>query len=57
MAYNSMVKLKNISLTEKTKTKKTICCMIPINEISIKGKSRLQKVDYQLSKVGDGNRK
>ena len=57
MAYNNMVKLKNISLTEKTKTKKTICCMIPINEISIKGKSRLQKVDYQLSKVGDGNRK
>lgn len=55
MAYNNMVKLKNISLTEKKK--KTICCMIPINEISIKGKPRIQKVDFQLSKVGDGNRK
>ena len=31
--------------------------MAPINEISIKGKSRIQKVGYQLSKVGDGNRK
>lgn len=31
--------------------------MIPTNEISIKGKSRIQKVDYELSKVGDGNRK
>lgn len=57
MAYNNMVKLKNISLTKKKKTKKTICCMTPINEISIKGKSRIQKVDHQLSKVGDGNRK
>lgn len=59
MAYNNMVKLKNISLTttKKKKTEKTICFMNLINEISIKGKSRIQKVDYQFSKVGHGNRK